>query len=62
MVTIQARSKPLAVGPKDPHGQSLVPRGQVSLGLLTNREGDVTHGLLLDPWGFGVLQSLLWVY
>lgn len=62
MVTIQARSQPLAVGPEDPHGQSLVPRRQVGLRLLANREGDVTHGLLLDPRGFRVLQRLLWVH
>lgn len=62
MVTIQARRQPLAVGAEDSHGQRLVPRGQVGLGLLTHREGDITHGLLLDPWGLGVLQSLLWVH
>lgn len=62
MVTIQARRQPLAVGAEDPHGQRLVPRGQVGLGLLTHRKGDVTHGFLLDPRGLGVLQSLLRVH
>lgn len=61
-VSVQARRQPLVVGSKDPHGEGLVPRGQISLRLLAYRERNIAHGLLLDSDGFGIFLSLLRVH
>lgn len=57
--TIQAWRQPLNLGVQDPNGQRLVPRRQVGLRLLANRERNIAQRLLLDPRGFGIFQCLL---